>query len=145
MFCQKCNKDIGKKSYNGMCQACYHYFKNGGQENELPPNGVIMKDYRGCVICHICGRAYKKLGSHAKESHNLTIAEYKERFGLCSSAKTTEDIYSEKMRCLAYKNKMDKNLKEWGKNTRMKKGDNHFRLGKKIRLQESLNKKKRGL
>ena len=111
MKCSKCGRIIEKnKCLGGMCQACYYYFKNGGTENELPSKGVIKYDERGCVICHICGRAYKRLGSHVKESHNMTIFEYKEQFGLCNNARTTEENYSKNMSKLAYKYDMHKSL-----------------------------------
>ena len=35
----------------------------------------IKDDATGKVICHICGRAYTRLGSHVKESHDMTIEE----------------------------------------------------------------------
>lgn len=111
--------------------------------NAIPPPGVIMRDNRGYVICHICGRAYARLGSHARESHGLTIAEYKEMFGLCSRSKTTEKDYSERMRELAYKYKMPEMLKITGEKTRIKNGETDKRRGKTVRLQESIDKKNR--
>lgn len=141
MVCEKCGK-LTKKSYAGMCQGCYKYFKSGGIVHELPPAGVIAYDGEGSVICHICGRAYKKLGAHARESHAMTIAEYKMEFGLCNNAKTTEQSYSDKMRELALLNKMDKQLLIVGEQTRIKKGETDKRKNKKARLQECLNKRK---
>ena len=44
---------------------------------------------------------------------------------------------------LAYKNGMPERLKTTGMNTRIKKGENKMRLGKKSRLQECLDKSKR--
>ena len=124
MFCRECGKRIGYKVYSGgTCQSCYNYFRNGGIIHPLPKYGKIEHNSSGKVICHICGRAYTKLGNHIKESHNMTIKEYKEKFGLCANARTTENSYSKKMRKLAYDNNMDKQLLEVGKNTRFKKGD----------------------
>jgi hypothetical protein len=122
-----------------MCQACYNYYRNGGTDNPLPLLGNIAHDHRGYVVCHICGRAYKRLGSHIKESHNMSITEYKEKFGLCRSAKTTEKNYSQHMHNLAYQYGMPEMLQETGKITRFKKGQK-IRLGKEVRLQECLNK-----
>ena len=141
MNCIKCGKS--DRSYSGMCQACYNYYRKGGTDNPLPQPGVIAHDYRGYVVCHICGKAYKKLGGHIKESHGMTIAEYKEKFGLCNNARTTEANYSAHMHNLAYKYNMDKQLKEVGKATRIKKGERDKRLGKKVRLQECINKSQR--
>ena len=126
-----------------MCQTCYNYFRLGGTENPLPEHGKIEHDCRGFVICHICGRAYKRLGSHIKESHKMSIMEYKETFGLCNNARTTEKTYSEQMRKSAYKYDMHERLKVLGENTRIKKGENDKRKGKKSRLQECLDRSER--
>lgn len=146
MICGKCGRNIGKKHFhNGICQACYNYFRFGGTENPLPEPGKIEYDCRGFVICHICGRAYKRLGSHIRETHNMTIAEYKKKFGLCNNSKTTERSYSEQMRNLAYKYDMPEQLKRTGVHTRIKKGENDKRKGKKSRLQECLERSERYL
>jgi hypothetical protein len=143
-YCKSCNKDITRDNrYGGYCQSCYNYFRNGGTVNPLPQKGTIAKDDRGYIVCHICGKAYKRLGSHIKESHNMTIAEYKKEFELCSNAKTTEDSYSQYMHNLAYKYNMPEMLKEAGKATRIKKGERNKRLGKKVRLQERIERSKR--
>ena len=141
MNCTSCNKPTDK-SYGGKCQACYRYYREGGTDNPLPALGKIEYDNRGYVVCHICGRAYKKLGSHIKESHNMTIAEYKAKFELCNKAKTTEANYSEHMHNLAYKYDMPKQLQVAGQTSRFKKGEK-VRLGKKVRLQECIEKSER--
>lgn len=144
MNCTKCGKLIPTKIYpEQTCQGCYLYYHKGGTDNPTPPKGKIAYDHRGYVVCHICGRAYKRLGSHIKESHNMNIAEYKAEFELCNNAKTTEKTYSEHMHDLAYKYEMPKQLIEKGKATRVKKGQRDLRLGKKVRLQECLAKSER--
>lgn len=143
--CTSCGKhESGIKVYpNGLCQACYNYFRRGGVVNPIPKAGEIVRDYRGYIVCHICGKAYVRLGSHIKESHKMTISEYKEEFGLCESCRTTEEHYSNTMRELAYKNDMPERLKSSGVNTRFKRGERGARYCKKARLQESLDKKAR--
>ena len=73
----------------------------------------------------------------------MTIAEYKEQFGICTRTKTTEDSYSNTMKKHALDNDMDKQLLDKGKNTRIKKGDKSMRFGKEVRLQERLQKRSR--
>jgi hypothetical protein len=126
-----------------MCQGCYNYFRKGGVEHGLPEPGRIEYDAKGKVICHICGRAYTRLGSHVKESHDMTIDAYKEQFGLCKRARTTEKSYSKMMHKYAKENEMDKMLLEVGINTRIKKGENDKRKGKQVCLQEILDKRAR--
>lgn len=145
MICSACGKETSRIYPHNTCQGCYNYFRKGGTINPTPKHGEITRDARGFVICHICGRAFKRLGSHIKESHGLTIAQYKEMFGLCNNAKTTEHTYSQHMRDLAYQYDMPQRLQETGRETRIKKGDKTLRLGKKSRLQECLDRSKRYL
>lgn len=141
--CSLCGKSIERIYPRCTCQGCYNYFRQGGTVNQIPNRGEISLDERGFVVCHICGRAYKRLGSHIKESHGLTITEYKAMFGLCNNAKTTEHSYSMKMRDSAYRNGMPQRLQQAGINTRVKSGDKTLRFGKKSRLQECLDRSKR--
>jgi hypothetical protein len=143
LYCKECGKPIESNRMKGMCQTCYNYFRNGGVVNPIPAHGKIEHDKNGKIICHICGRAYTRLGSHVREFHNMTIEEYKEQFGLCKRAKTTEQNYSNKMSAHAKNNNMDKQLIEAGKNTRIKKGDTTKRKNKEVRLQERLDKRNR--
>lgn len=142
MVCKECGRKIDK-SYSGMCQTCYNYFKNGGTINPLPEPGRIQHDINGRVICHICGRAYNRLGSHVKESHYMTIEAYKAKFGLCKRAKTTESSYSHMMSKYAKENKMDQQLIISGQATRIKLGQSDKRKGKQVCLQEILDKRDR--
>lgn len=141
--CKFCGKE-SIRSYSGYCQGCYKYFNNGGKIYDLPEPGRIEHTGDGKVICHICGKAFIRLGSHVKENHNMTIKDYKERFGLCRRAKTTEVNYSKKMSYSALKNNMDEQLRVCGAATRLKKGSNHFHTKENgIRLQEILEKRDR--
>lgn len=144
-ICSSCGKrQNSDKIYpNRLCQGCYNYFRNGGTIHPLPSAGTIVKDNRGFVVCHICGKAYVRLGSHIRESHGMTIAEYKRRFGLCANCKTTESKYAKTMRDYAYSNGMPERLERTGLNTRIKIGERDKRLGKATRLQESLDKQTR--
>ena len=141
--------DCGKLEHSSrvlprrLCQACYNYYRKGGTVNPLPAPGTIQKDERGYVICHICGRAYVRLGSHIKESHGMSIAEYKEQYGLCANCRTTESRYSKMMYDHAYANGMPERLQRTGFDTRIKVGERDKRLGKKTRLQESIDKQMR--
>lgn len=142
MNCTSCNKELTPaNTYSRrLCKACHNYFGKGGTINPLPDPGTIAHDERGYVVCHICGRAYKRLGTHVKQSHDMTIKEYKERFGLCNNAKTTEANYSRMMHDYAYQYNMPEQLRITGTNTRIKPGETHLRLGKPTRLQENLAK-----
>ena len=143
-YCRDCGQDITHcNRYGGLCQSCWTYYRKGGEVHPLPPQGVIVKDSRGYIICHICGKAYKRLGSHTKEKHHMSIAEYKEKFELCANAKTTESNYSAHMSKLAYKYEMPKMLLDVGKATRIKKGEKDKRLGKTVRLQERIDRHNR--
>lgn len=143
--CSFCNNTVNQdREYpNHLCEVCYDYFRQGGTLNPLPSPGVIEYDKYGYVICHICGKAYKKLGSHVYYAHKMTTSEYKEKFGLCRNARLTDTTYSRKMHDLAYKYNMPEQLERTGVNTRIQLGETHMRLGKEIRLQEIIDKKAR--
>lgn len=143
MICLSCNKDVNTLHSRGLCRVCYKYFKDGGTINPLPDAGTIAYDERGYVVCHICGKAYRRLGTHVAQAHDMTIKEYKERFGLCNNAKTTEANYSRMMHDYAYQYNMPEQLRIAGANTRIKPGETHLRLGKPTRLQENLVKRAR--
>ena len=143
MNCPQCGKSIPNRHYGGLCQGCDKYFKNGGKIHDIPAAGTIAYDEQGKVICHICGKSFVRLGSHIKENHEMTIDEYKERFGLCKRTKTTEKSYSDTMSRYAKNNGMDQQILQAGKTTRIQKGQVDKRKGKKVRLQEILDKRKR--
>lgn len=143
MKCPQCGKLITSRRYNGLCQGCYCYFRNGGKIHTIPGAGTIAYDDQGKIICHICGKSFVRLGSHVRESHGMTISKYKEKFGLCRNARTTQKSYSEIMRKHAIDNDMDKKLLISGKATRIQSGDTHLRKGKDVRLQELINKRNR--
>lgn len=142
MRCKECGREI-TKSYSCLCQACYHYFRHGGTINPIPEKGRIAYDINGKVVCHICGRAYTRLGSHVRENHHMTIEAYKEEFGLCKRTKTTESSYSNIMSQHAKMNGMDQQLLKVGLATRIQKGENEKRKGKKVCMQEILDKRDR--
>jgi hypothetical protein len=141
--CKECKEIIHDKAYSGgLCQACYVYFKNGGTKNEIPEKGVITKDSRGFIVCHICGKAYGKLGAHIVNKHKMTADSYREQFGLNARSQLTSDEYHAYMGELAYAYDMPEQLRRVGRNTRIT-SDRKLRKGKPIRLQEVLNKQKR--
>lgn len=58
------------------------------------PQGVILKDDEGKLMCAFCGGTYHQLGSHAAHKHGLKAAEYKAEVGLMNSSA----LVSEKVR-----------------------------------------------
>lgn len=116
------------------CQTCRKYFKNGGIIHPLPEKGVIAKDERGYVICHICGKAYYKLSEHIHRKHHLSDIEYKEIFGICNSTVLACADYIEVMRQHTKENGTSKYLVE---TFRFKKGINS-RKGQERKLQEKI-------
>lgn len=47
--------------------------------------GVQQYDNNGRLICELCGKAYNKLISHVIQKHEISGAEYRQRFGFCKS------------------------------------------------------------
>lgn len=46
------------------------------------PQGVILKDDDGKLLCAFCGKTYDNLGNHAVRKHGLHAREYKQEVGL---------------------------------------------------------------
>lgn len=128
--CKFCHNE-SKQNYNGYCQSCYRYFiQENGRIFYKPKYGECLKvnipgdKQDGMYICHICGKAFTKLQQHIYYSHHLSKKEYCNMFGIDNNYVLTTEEYHNKMRDLAYKYNMDEQVKEVGKNTRFKKGQN---------------------
>lgn len=65
-----------------LCANCYQSYNRNPDVFPIPPYGVITRDPNDKPICHICGRAFDALMTHARQTHRISEAEYKERFGL---------------------------------------------------------------
>jgi ROS/MUCR transcriptional regulator protein len=72
--------------------------------------------------CLICGKNFKRVCSHARQSHGVSAREYKEAFGLDVRKGILSSEDSKLMREYALANGMDEQLKKAGKATRFKKG-----------------------
>lgn len=123
--CIRCGKRDQKLRVKGMCQPCYMYYKNGGRGNPLPPKGEIRYDYRGYPICHICGRAYRKVLHHVYQTHGITAEEYKEHFGLNNTKGVIAPSTKHKLQKAIefnYAKCVESNLLKGGQNTRYEIG-----------------------
>lgn len=49
---------------------------------EHPHYGELIYNAQGLLVCHICGRAFKKLGAHIWNSHHILTRTYCEMYGL---------------------------------------------------------------
>ena len=122
-YCELCGEvsdTTGK-----MCQKCYNYMKAHPEGvYPLPNAGEVKYAINGDPICHICGMAYRKLGSHIYNKHHLTQKEYRERFKLYHSTRLTNQDYKTMMHMYNtkyYDLVVKKNLIEGGVSTRVSK------------------------
>lgn len=119
-----------------LCRKCYNYEKKH-PVHPLPEKGEIAYDNEGKLICHICGRAFKKLASHAYNGHKITASEYKKMFGLNNKEGLLIESTKEKLREYSkvnYEIVVKENLLSKGEKTRFKKGCSG-RTKDKVRLQ----------
>lgn len=121
-----------------LCQKCYAYFQSGNIVYPLPPAGEVHFTPEGLPICHICGKAYSKLGNHIAFAHHITTREYKEQFGLCYNTKLTSKPYQTLMRNYNTEQNMPIILPQLGQKTQFKPNKTGSRRSS---LQESLLKK----
>lgn len=121
--CILCGDLIPKYRHSQTCQQCYCYSKTHPEGvYPLPPKGEIHYASNGDVICHICGQAHRKLGSHIMNKHKMTQIEYREMFNLYHNTRLSNKKYISNMKELnnVYKDTVVyKNLLEKGVNTRV--------------------------
>ena len=123
--CKFCGREA-PSNMRGYCQACYKYFITQGKDvYPLPSVGKIEYTESGDCICHICGKAYRKLGDHVTQAHEMTAREYFKKFKInCSHANASNITYRTHMRDIQKPYTISDNLLEKGKATRFKKGQN---------------------
>lgn len=124
--CSLCGDILTKRTHNNkkygkICGKCYQREKANSKIYDKPNIGEITYNEDGNPICHICGKAYKKVLSHAYHTHGILAYDYKVEFGL----ETSKGILSKESRDLILENNdginIDKMI-EAGKKTRFKKG-----------------------
>lgn len=139
--CEVCGTKEGKICYSKkhdktLCRKCYNYEKNH-PVHPLPKKGEVEYDDEGKLICHICGRAFRRLSSHAFRGHGVSAYTYKEMFGLNNNTGLLIESTKEMLREYNknnYEKVVKENLINKGKDSRFKKGSKG-RTRDKIRLQ----------
>lgn len=117
-FCGGVNKTTGK-----YCNTCYGYLRKHPEGRyPLPPKGMVHYAPNGDTICHICGEAQRKLGSHIAHRHHMSQNEYRDMFELYHNTRLSNYEYINNMSQInnKYKDKVVKeNLIKGGVNTRI--------------------------
>ena len=117
-FCGGVNKTTGK-----YCNTCYGYLRKHPEGRySLPPKGVVHYAPNGDVICHICGEAQRKLGSHIAYRHHMSQNEYRDMFELYHNTRLSNYEYINNMSKINNKHKdkvVKENLIKCGINTRI--------------------------
>ena len=129
--CSRCERTseshriIKSKEYGMLCDRCYQREKNNPITYKLPEYGEVTYSPDNKPICHICGKAFNKILSHARQVHKVSAREYKETYGL----DVKKGIMSPKSTSLArqrvYENydvSIENNLLDRGKKSRYKEG-----------------------
>lgn len=137
--CKFCGNEAPKR-YNGYCEVCWQYFvRDGKKAYDLPDFGKVEYAENGDAICHICGKAYRKLGAHIWNCHHITMRDYCTKFGLLYRNNKASNLdYRIKMRIIQKDYCITDNLLEKGKATRIKKGDT-LRYSRKALQEETIN------
>lgn len=92
-----------------------------------PDYGKVVHTPDGRVVCHICGKAFTKLGAHVVQKHEMTSREYKEMYGLDVGKGLITDEHRMHLRgCVMrnYDKVVAQNLIECGDSTRFVAGGN---------------------
>jgi len=141
MKCELCGTSkerlIKSRQFNQtLCSKCYQRERYSRSRFEIPPKGVKYVTEDDKYVCHICGKAYKKLAQHAYNSHGMNEKEYKEKFGLDRKgivAKSTRDLLRKSVKD-NYKLVVGENLIKGGADNRFKDGG-EGRKAEKCRLE----------
>ena len=75
LVCEICGRSNNRTKYKEefdmiLCDSCVIMCKKY-KFHYIPPLGEIHYDDKGNIICHICGRSFKKLTEHIKFKHNM--------------------------------------------------------------------------
>ncbi|ABR10498.1 hypothetical protein MPMin1_gp68 [Microbacterium phage Min1] len=60
--------------------------------------GILDRDDDGRPLCHVCGDARDQLATHARQTHGITAAEYRDRYGLGATTRLVSTAASARMR-----------------------------------------------
>lgn len=120
--CKFCGNEA-PNVYQGYCQVCWKYFViDGKKEYDLPDFGKVEYAENGDAICHICGKAFRKLGAHIWNGHHITMRDYCTKFGLLYRTNKASNLdYRLNMKNIQKDYCITDNLLEKGKATRIKK------------------------
>lgn len=134
---------INKKSYKFCSKKCRDKFHNKKNYNSEKQRFYLdrkrQKNTEGLIQCSICGKYYKFLDPHLRQTHKMSVKEYKEEYGINRSrGLITNEIKKIKRDYVkeTYPKIIENNLIKKGKKTRFVKGDKT--LGKYKRREETL-------
>lgn len=92
----KIDKEKKCAVYNGEFLTFYHY-KEPLKEIEKGKGvgfyGTLLSTQDGeKVQCHYCGKLFSELNIHVRQSHNVTVTEYKDEFKLAHSTSLVSEV-----------------------------------------------------
>lgn len=132
--CEDCGDTYIGTKWSYKCPSCYAYLRVHPEGAYPQPDyGEVLYASNGDPVCHICCKAYRKLGNHIRFKHKITQEEYRETFGLHHNTRLSNQDYINQMRIYNIVNKetvIDRNLIKRGKKTRISK--KHNLPGRKI-------------
>lgn len=132
-ICEICSKSNSRTTYKErfnmiLCDSCLLMCKKH-DFHYIPPKGEVHYDNEGNIICHICGRSFKKLSEHIRTKHHMDKDTYKEKFGLNRSVRLTGTNFIPNI---------TNDITKYSSNTRFKEG--HKKASKPKRLQTLKNR-----
>ena len=131
-ICKLCGEEFNFAGY--YCPSCYAYLREHPEGlYPQPEYGEVLYAENGDPVCHICCRAYRKLGNHIQFKHHMDQNKYRERYGLHHNTRLSNLDYVDQMRYYNNKYKdivVKRNLIESGKGTRI--SDSNIIPGRKI-------------
>ena len=97
--------------------------------------GIIEYDENGWPKCHICGEAFKRVTTHARQVHGISAKEYKKMFGLDSR----KGICSKESSQLSREKVFDNYDKVIGENLIKKGAETRYEEGSEGRTKDKMS------
>lgn len=125
LVCDLCGREFYGRGFK--CPSCYAYLREHPEGLYPQPKvGEILYATNGDPVCHICRKAFRKLGNHIRFYHNITQEEYRERFRLHHNTRLSNEEYIDMMNNYTmeyYDVVVKENLLKHGKGTRLITGN----------------------
>ena len=118
-------KDNNKKFCSATCRDSQYREDNKEYLNERQREYLRGKTKGEKIVCVVCGKDYRQVGTHITQRHNMTARQYREKYGFDVKRGQLPKDLRRKKRAQVFENNTVDNLKT-GRLYRFKKGQQNI-------------------